>query len=93
MPLSLRPLLRRAARCSKRLCGEVDKQRHFSVSCLLVLLFLTVGTGFLISIALTWLIGLGKEVWDRFYGSGFCWLDMVANAAGIATGVLLALLM
>ena len=28
--------------------------------------------------------GLGKEIWDACYGSGFCWYDMLGNAIGIA---------
>ena len=32
------------------------------------------------------LIGLIKECWDHFWGSGFCWLDMLANAFGIVAG-------
>jgi uncharacterized protein YfiM (DUF2279 family) len=32
------------------------------------------------------LIGLAKECWDHYWGSGFCWLDMLANTMGIAAG-------
>ena len=35
------------------------------------------------------LIGLAKECWDHFYGSGFCWFDMMGNLIGIAAALAL----
>jgi len=40
-------------------------------------------------IAIVTAIGLAKELWDRRYGTGFCWYDMLANALGMATGLIL----
>lgn len=43
----------------------------------------------LISAGITFLVGLGKEVWDHYYGSGFCQYDLLANALGIAAALAL----
>ncbi|WP_151704808.1 hypothetical protein [Nitrincola alkalilacustris] len=66
---------------------EHDKRQHLVYSLILTLFFgwllgLTAG----ISIAL--LIGLAKEVWDHYRGSGFCWIDMIANILGILLAAL-----
>lgn len=34
-------------------------------------------------ILITLAVGLLKELWDHYYGSGFCWADLVANKIGI----------
>jgi len=65
-----------------------DKQQHFEMCLGLGLLFLPV-IGLLNSVILISLIGLIKEVWDHFYGSGFCWYDMQANFAGLTLAVLI----
>jgi len=33
--------------------------------------------------------GLGKEAWDAGYGTGFCWYDVLANAAGAGLAFML----
>ncbi|PCM45253.1 hypothetical protein [Marinobacter sp. ANT_B65] len=63
---------------------ERDKQQHFFVSSVLVLC--SAPFGLPVALAGTFAIGLGKEVWDRFYGSGFCWYDMLANTLGALAG-------
>lgn len=71
---------------------EHDKQQHFGYS-LVILLALSLALGQpLLALFMTLLIGLAKEVWDHFYGSGFCWVDMLANLVGIAVGWPLVLL-
>lgn len=77
-----------------RLYQEEDKRQHFGVSLLLFILCLLpcallypFWPGLALAAAVTLLVGLGKEVWDHFYGSGFCWFDMAANAAGIGLGI------
>jgi hypothetical protein len=35
-----------------------------------------------------WLAGLGKEIWDARYGSGFCWYDMLGNMLGLLAAVI-----
>lgn len=32
--------------------------------------------------AAVFLLGLGKEFWDRRFGSGFCYFDILANILG-----------
>lgn len=63
-----------------------DKFQHFTYS---LGIFLG-GAVFLPSLAIacsvTMLIGLGKEIWDHYYGSGFCLYDMLANVIGIGAG-------
>lgn len=71
----------------KRLYSEHDKRQHFGVSLMLVLLLPVLLPSLWSAVGATLLIGLIKEVWDHCYGSGFCWFDMVANCAGIITGV------
>lgn len=79
-----RPALARAWQLVRRL-REEDKRLHFVWS-----FWLTVA-GHLVwppglAVAVSLLLGVGKELWDERYGSGFCWLDLVANALGIALG-------
>lgn len=93
MLLSLRLIARRFVDGCQRLRSELDKRRHFSISTLLVLVFWACGLNLLEGVALGWLIGLGKEIWDRYYGSGFCWFDMAANVVGLTAGVLLILIL
>lgn len=83
-----------------RLCGEYDKRQHFGVSlllfgasCALLMLRYPLWLSLVTAALVTLMIGLGKEVWDHFYGSGFCWFDMVANLAGVMGGVVLVVLL
>ncbi|WP_417522373.1 hypothetical protein [Marinobacter sp.] len=64
---------------------EYDKRQHFFYSLALMLvaaLVLQIWGAALVVV----LIGLAKECWDHYWGSGFCWLDMLANTMGIAAG-------
>ncbi|CAL1240822.1 protein of unknown function [Candidatus Methylocalor cossyra] len=64
-----------------RLVGP-DKLYHILVSRIIFLLLvqrLPLMAGILITLA----VGLLKELWDHYYGSGFCWADLVANKIGI----------
>lgn len=66
----------------QRLIQEKDKQQHILVCLLLVFMFsYLLQTGLVVFLVL--LIGLGKEIWDKYYGTGFCWYDMLANVIGI----------
>jgi hypothetical protein len=62
-----------------------DKLLHFSFS--LNLMFI-IHLFFELSIALfiTLLIGLLKEIYDEYYGSGFDFKDILANLIGIIMG-------
>lgn len=67
---------------------EEDKLLHIKYSAAILVvssLFLAI----LPALMLTFLIGLGKECWDHFYGSGFCLYDMLANMVGIGCSLLL----
>lgn len=63
-----------------------DKFQHFTYS-----LGIFLGASMLlpspaIAAGATILVGLGKEIWDHYYGSGFCLYDMLFNAIGIGAG-------
>lgn len=83
-----RRLLARIRGLVGRCLSEEDKRLHIKWS-----FWLTVGAHAfwppVWAVTLVFFIGLGKECWDQFYGSGFCWLDMSSNMAGIAAGTAL----
>jgi len=60
---------------------QQDKQQHFAI-CLFITLVLLPFLGVILSTLITFIIGLSKEIWDKYYGSGFCWYDMLANFMG-----------
>jgi hypothetical protein len=69
---------------------EEDKRKHVAWSFWLILaalVFMPAAQAFV----LVFLIGLAKEFWDHFYGSGFCLFDMLGNALGIFLALSLAL--
>ena len=70
---------------------EKDKQQHFLYS-FLIFVALSLVLAPITACGLTLLIGLAKEVWDHYFGSGFCWYDMFANMAGIFFAFLVTLL-
>lgn len=70
---------------------EEDKRQHFSYSFVLVLLA-AIWMDLLWAVFVVLIIGLLKEVWDHFWGSGFCWIDMVANFLGIIAAAPLVVL-
>lgn len=61
---------------------EEDKRKHLIWSFWIAVLSL-VFFGYLISFSIAFLIGVVKEIWDHYYGSGFCFYDMTANCVGI----------
>lgn len=86
-------MLRKYLHHGKRLCSEHDKRQHFWVSLILVMLLAIFLPSLWRAAGAALLIGLAKEVWDHFYGSGFCWFDMVANCAGVAAGLVIVCLL
>ena len=69
---------------------EEDKRKHIVWSfwlILVALLFLPVAESFIAVL----MIGLAKECWDHFYGSGFCLFDILGNLLGSIIGTLLFL--
>jgi hypothetical protein len=67
---------------------EEDKIKHMAWSFCLTLMALAVLSPVL-AFGAVFLIGLAKECWDHFYGSGFCWFDIVGNLIGIAAALAL----
>ena len=68
--------------------NEVDKYQHVMVSCAIMLdscFFLPIVP----SMVLTFTVGVCKEIWDKNYGTGFCWYDILANSLGIVLAILL----
>ena len=71
---------------------EADKRKHIAWSFWLILLalaFMPIASAFV----LVFLIGLAKECWDHFFGSGFCLYDMTGNFLGSALGLSVALVL
>lgn len=66
---------------------EEDKRQHFSV-CFVLIVFSLPFVGLWASVVLTQGIGFAKEIWDHYYGSGFCWFDIFANTMGMLSGLL-----
>lgn len=77
----------RLKRSCRQRWQEPDKHQHFWASALLTLAALWLYPP-AIAYSAVWLVGLAKEVWDHFYGSGFCRIDMLANGLGIASAAL-----
>ncbi|UQG54447.1 hypothetical protein MIH18_21005 [Marinobacter sp. M3C] len=71
----------------KRRALERDKQQHLALSYGLVVVFFFIVPSLPVAAGGTLALGLCKEAWDKHYGSGFCWYDMLANAAGTGAGM------
>ena len=69
---------------------EEDKRKHAQWSFWLTLLAVLVMTPWE-AFVVVFLIGLAKEVWDRFYGSGFCFYDMIGNLVGSVAALAIVL--
>jgi len=65
-----------------------DKHQHLWYSCVILLILIPI-LGWHYSLIGTIILGLAKEIWDHFCGSGFCWYDMLANVLGILLGLML----
>lgn len=68
---------------------EADKIKHMVWS-----FWLTSGAMLLLApvlaLSAVFLLGLAKECWDEFYGSGFCFYDITGNLVGSLAGFLCA---
>ena len=65
---------------------EVDKLKHF-FACLLIVLISSHWLPIYQAVILAMTTGYLKELWDEYYGSGFCWYDMTANCIGTCAGL------
>lgn len=70
---------------------EEDKQQHFYYSFFIFLFSFLLLPNVAIALLGAFLVGLGKEIWDHYFGSGFCWYDMLANQVGIILGCVMVL--
>jgi hypothetical protein len=66
---------------------EEDKIKHMVWSFWMTLMALAVLSPVL-AFSAVFLLGLAKEWWDKYYGSGFCFYDMTVNLIGILAGLL-----
>lgn len=73
---------------ARKTITEQDKQQHFWYSFAILASLLLLFSSVLFAITCTLSIGLAKEIWDEYYGSGFCWFDMAANFTGVAAALL-----
>lgn len=64
------------------LLSQPDKQQHVACSFVIYLVACAV-TPVAVALALTLLVGLAKEVWDKYYGTGFCYYDLLSNCIGV----------
>jgi hypothetical protein len=64
---------------------EEDKIKHIYWSFVL-LLFSLVFVTLPEALVLVMLIGLAKEIWDEYFGSGFCMFDITSNLLGCLGG-------
>jgi len=66
---------------------EEDKIKHMVWSFCMTLMALTVLSP-LLAFGTVFLLGLAKEWWDKYYGSGFCFYDVTGNLIGSLAGLL-----
>ena len=82
---------------------KLDKVAHFVVSLILTILFAIAvksvnedTAGYLCGILagiVTMCIGVGKEIWDKFRGTGFDLMDLVADFGGCVVAVIFSIFM
>jgi VanZ family protein len=81
----------------------IDKIVHFVVSMILTILFaIAVKSvnadvpGYLCGIfggIVTMCLGVGKEIWDKFRGTGFDLMDLIADLGGCVVAVIFSIFM
>jgi hypothetical protein len=64
---------------------EEDKIKHIYWS-FFMLLFALLFVSMPQAMGVVMLLGLVKEIWDEYYGSGFCLFDMTGNLMGCMGG-------
>ena len=68
---------------------QLDKKLHFVISLLLVFIFFLLTQNIILSANITLFVGFLKEIYDKYFGTGFSWADIIANIIGIVFGSLL----
>ena len=70
-----------------------DKIVHFLLSAFIVCFLMVILKDVVLPIIITLLIGICKEMYDEFRegGTGANWWDFLADALGVATGVIIFL--
>ena len=71
---------------------EEDKIKHMVWSFWMTLIALLVLSP-VVAFGVVFLLGLAKEWWDKYYGSGFCFYDMTGNLIGSLIGLLCGFLL
>ena len=71
---------------------QPDKYQHIIVSFMMMMVFFFF-LSIPVSFVLTLVVGMVKEIWDKYYGSGFCWYDMLANFVGILLALVTQMLL
>ena len=67
---------------------QQDKILHFLVSFSLVIFFGLI-VGLFWGTIITFIIGILKEIYDHYFGTGFSWGDILSNLIGIIIGIVL----
>lgn len=65
-----------------------DKLKHIALSFLLLLAAL-MWWSLPTALAVVFLIGLAKEIWDKYFGSGFCFYDLLGNCIGMGLALVI----
>jgi hypothetical protein len=73
------------------LASQPDKRQHVACS-FVIYIALSVIAPVTVALALTLLVGLVKEVWDKYFGTGFCYYDLLSNCVGVGLAVPFGLL-
>ena len=68
------------------LLSQHDKRQHIACSFLLYILALNLMPAG-IALLIVFLIGVMKETWDKYYGTGFCYFDLIGNCIGIGVAI------
>jgi uncharacterized BrkB/YihY/UPF0761 family membrane protein len=68
------------------LASQHDKRQHVACS-FSIYIVLSMFAPVALALALTMLVGLLKEVWDKYFGTGFCYYDLLSNCVGVGLAV------
>ena len=70
-----------------------DKEKHFYLSAIGVILISCISGSVLLAGGIMLTLGVCKELFDEFYGSGFDLHDIKANMLGIVSGMMISFLL